>query len=247
MTEATQNGNGPYTYKTAWQDLSYECEFLAPAFDLARGGLDVLSALYGALGSRFPLKPSDLRMIGGVSLADVRVQASAFSGLAKVEIGVDRFVCQVNGVQTPNDFATAREFIGLASSSVLDGLRNPTVSRSVLSVAAFLEVERLDDVPGFLSGFISANLKSSIQNLDSDSAKSFGLILDVGNANQGWKGRLRVERSAVDSAQLFVAANAEFAPDSPIVEYDRRFEFGSELLARALVGFGLVPNEDAEE
>ena len=237
------------TYVTVWQDLSYACEFTKPILELARENVSVLTNLHDAIGTRFPVKPSDLRSFGGNSMSEVRVVASSFNDQASVELDVERFICQVSGVRSSEDLVVAHDFTALATESIQDSLPKLSISKSTLGMSGHLEIEGLREsgATAFLASMMSDAAREAAGNLAGDGVAEFGFSVELSDARQGWNGHLRIERSLLETADLFVNATMEFRPESPVLSYSDRFHLGTGTLASALAAFGMTPTEEANQ
>ena len=108
-------------------DLNYEANFSAPSFELPALGSALLKSLYESIRPLYLINTTDMRVLGGNSLSDVRVQVTVFGGLGLIDVGPDGITMNFRDLRNTGDFATCLKCISLSEETVLRALENSQV------------------------------------------------------------------------------------------------------------------------
>ena len=123
-------------------DLTYEAIFSALTFDLPGLGAALLKSLYENINPQFPITAADMRVLGGSSLSDVRVQVDMFNGLGLIDVTADKLSMNFRSLQNDGDLTICKNCISLSEQAVRSALPNLQVDAVALRPTLFLALDR---------------------------------------------------------------------------------------------------------
>ena len=224
-------------------DLTYEAIFSALSFDLPGLGAALLKSLYENINPQFPITAADMRVLGGSSLSDVRVQVDVFNGLGLIDVTTEKLSMNFRNLQNDGDLATCKNCISLSEQAVRRALPNLQVDAVVLRPTLFLELDRKVESA---SSHIAQVAGSTAQfNLDEfgNPAQHLGVNLEVENTEENWNVIFNAYRDRGEQSSLIVSCHALYREDGVISGLDERASHLQRLIRAFLSGIGLeIPN-----
>ena len=224
-------------------DLTYEAIFSALSFDLPGLGAALLKSLYENINPQFAVTAADMRVLGGSSLSDVRVQVDMFNGLGLIDVTTEKLSMNFRNLQNDGDLATCKSCISLSEQAVRKTLPNLQVDAVVLRPTLFLELDRKVESA---SSHIAQVTGSTAQfNLDEfgNPAQHPGVNLEVENTEENWNAVFNAYRDRGEQSSLIVSCYALYREDGVIRGLEERASHLQRLIRAFLSGIGLeIPN-----
>jgi hypothetical protein len=221
-------------------DLTYEHMFARPAFDLGRGGVDLVAGLYRSLSERFPLSLSDLVVSAGATLADLVVRVSLFRGQGTVEVRADRLMARFEGLQRSEDVAVVKEAVTLAEAGVAPCLPGLSYRGATVRTSTWVRCEGGGDaVRDLLQAHGEAGFPLDAGALGAQTV-AYSLGARLSSETDQWTADFLLERSAVQTYDLFYALGVNYSEEGRYGDLEARSGHLEALYAAILGRFGLA-------
>ena len=220
-------------------DLTYEAIFSTLSFDLPGLGAELLKSLYENINPQFPITAADMRVLGGSSLSDVRVQVDMFNGLGLIDVTADKLSMNFRSLQNDGDLTICKNCISLSEQAVRSALPNLQVDAVALRPTLFLALDRKVESA---SSHIAQVVGSAAQfNLDEfgNPAQYPGVNLEVENTEEDWNAIFNAYRDRGDQSSLIVSCHALYREDGIIRGLEERASHLERLIRAFLSGIGL--------
>ena len=188
-----------------WIEMTQEAEFSVPLFDLPGRNTEVLKALHRFIHPRFPLRSSDMQVLGGNALSDVRVQLTMFEGYATIGVTAEKLAGHFRGLRGDEHIGVCNECITLASRGLASAMPENRVS--VVSSQAIFGLRLGDgsvDVRSYLKEVVNPGVELSLSSLDQTTVTP-GINLEVHDANDGWKAVLHGYDNAASPSLITIS------------------------------------------
>ena len=102
-------------------DVQYEVVFSEPLFDLPRRNVEVLESFYNNFKPEYFVSLSDMQVIGGTALSDVKLRMVMFGGFATLEVTIDKMRIEFRQLKSSSDLNTCKSCT-LASERAIWGI-----------------------------------------------------------------------------------------------------------------------------
>ena len=183
-------------------DLEYELHFRPPLFELPARSVEVLQALHAAISPVTEPSSSDMQVLGGSRLSEVRIGMNLFGGEGWLNLTADQLTIRFNRLQRPDHLGECKACIAAAERTLAAALPAATVRTAIIKASLSLcrdgagpsAGEHLARVAGArpqvdLSGFGNATLQRAI-------------ALDIQNDEEHWEAICDAYRSKLDEAAM---------------------------------------------
>lgn len=225
-------------YQTNWLDITYEANFLTPAFDLAKGSVDVLNTLYRHLTPRYTPLSSDMQVVGGNLLSDLKARITLFRGLGVLEVTADKFSASFTNA-VGNDIETIKDCVATGLAAMAEWSPDLSYREESIRLSAFLKImggaAARDDFLNNLSGG-----KAAFQPEDFGASTVYsGMKIEFENPEDKWKVGFDVYRSWADSEMLVVSCNAIYQPGAVFATFEDKATHAGKVVADFLAKIGL--------
>lgn len=220
-------------------ELTYEVYFLGPSFELPGLGTLLLQSLYENIHPLYPLNTSDMRVLGGNSLSDVRVQVTAFGGLGLIDVRSDGITMSFRGLQNPQDFATCLQCISLSEEATSRVLPNCQTDGVALRPTLYLDLEgEARSASDHLATVLAAITNMDLQKFGNPVLHP-GVNLEMENTEQGWNAIFNAYRDRGEQSLLVVSCFAQYGEQGAIQGLEQRFGHLKQLIRTVLRGIGV--------
>ncbi len=225
-------------FTALWLDVTFVARFATPLIRLAMENVRLLEALHHQL-ARFQIPTSDLLVAGGQSMGDVSVLIRAFNRRGELRVTVDELSASFTSIREPADFQIVREFTEHAERGVSSVFQHsPLIGRRTLSANGHLKLQSEAPVRAFFEHFLALDVGFNPKALGADQLEN-GVVLKLQNVQDGWDGRLLLERSELEEADIFFSASVRFDEVGRAGAFGDRLAFSEQLLLNLLAQCGL--------
>ena len=212
VDRAYKRGRQAVNFTRLRGDLVLTDTLLFPDFGLVEARMDVLRSVFEKVNPRFFINPRDLRVNSTDNLGDLRLTASAFGGLGRVEISPTFLEIRLETLRTKSDWDVAEEFSGLVEEGVR--ARWPAEGTTSRSVSRFVHLERKPDfdVGAFLRGLVSDPARLDPSKFGS-TGLDYGIHVKLTGEDQHTE--LLIDRSVAPEGSLFLHCATTYERDIP--------------------------------
>ena len=197
-------------------DLVYEAAFSAPSFELPVLGTALLKSLYENLLPLSLINTTDLRVLGGNALSEVRVQVAVFGGLGLIDVGPEGITMNFRDLQNTGDFAPCMNCILLGEEVTLRTLPNCEINTVVLRPTLFLDLEGgAKNASEHLASVLGRVTELDLQEFGNP-VRHHGVNLEIENTEQGWRAIFNAYRDQWEESILVVSCYAQYGKQSAI-------------------------------
>ena len=99
-------------------NLEYEAHFSTPLFELPLRNIQVLKALYQAVSPLGALRSSDMQVVGGTLLSEVRIGLNVLNGTGWLNLTTDILTIRFNRLLSSEHFAQCKACISLSEQAI---------------------------------------------------------------------------------------------------------------------------------
>lgn len=225
-------------YQTNWLDISYEANFLIPAFDLAKESVSVLNALYRHLAPRYTPRSSDMQVVGGSLLSDLKARITLFGGLGVLEVTADKFSASfTNAVGT--DIETIKDCVAAALAAMAEWSPDLSYREESIRATVFLNImDGADARDNFLNNLVGG--KAAIQPEDFGATRVYpGMKVECVNLDDKWTVGFDVYRSWAIGEMLVANCNAIYQQGTPLTTFEEKAAHAGKMFTDFLAHVGL--------
>lgn len=228
-------------------NVTYEVGFKEPAFEIARSPVPILTAFHQRLHPRFGLRLSDLQVLGGTAMSDVRIRIALFNGQGSLEVAADKFSCSFEGLRIWQDATLVKDCIALSEEALAEALPELNAKTTAIKTSSWLICDggemAVKEVLGRFgdSAICMANAKLGATNI------SHSLRSQFQNESERWSVAFGLERSLVEGSDLFVMCDGTYSDGGLYAGLDERTEHLQGLYLGILEQFGLEPRPSTGE
>ena len=220
-------------------DLFYEANFWAPSFELPMLGTALLKSLYENLRPLSPINTSDLRVLGGNALSEVRVQVTVFGGLGLIDVGPDGITMNFRELRNTGDFAKCLNCILLSEKVTLGTLPNCEINTVVLRPTLFLDLDgEAENASEHLAKVLGRITDLDLQEFGNP-VRHPGMNLEIENTEQGWRAIFNAYRDQWEESLLVVSCYAQYGEQCAIQGMLQRAGHLERLIRTVLRGIGV--------
>ena len=219
--------------------MTYDVEFVAPAFDLPNNNTSVLKTFYETIHPRFRINTRDMYVTGGNLLSDVHVRVTLFNGNGTIDISVDRMSLVFNNLSSKEDLTTCKDCISLSEEALQKSL--PAVSSQTIAIKPTLFLE-LQEGGQNASDYLSQLLRSSFQpdlSAFGNTVQHPGVSLEVENFEEKWDATFHALRNRIKASALIVSGQANYHTDGIVRGLENRVDHMDKLLMAFANGIDL--------
>ena len=220
-------------------DLVYEATFSAPSFELPVLGTALLKSLYESLRPLSLINTTDLRVLGGNALSEVRVQLTLFGGLGLIDVGPDGITMNFRDLRNTRDFATCMDCILLGEEVTLRTLPNCEINTVVLRPTLFLDLDsEVKNASEHLANVLGTTTELNLQEFGNP-VRHHGVNLEIENTEQDWRAIFNAYRDQWEKSLLVVSCYAQYGKQSAIQGTLQRAGHLERLIRTVLRGIGV--------
>lgn len=220
-------------------DLNYEIEFSAISFDLPERGLALLKSIHANVNPQFSIAATDMHVLGGNSLSDIRVRVFMFNRTAQIEVTMDR--CTISFVNLLEDghLTVCKTCISLIEKALKDVLTNVQFDAAIIKPIIYLELGRGEsNASNYLTSLTTPNSRGSLDEIGSVTVHP-GINIEVENEEERWNVILNAFRDRAEDSSLIVSCHALYSERGKIHGLESRSEHLKLLINAFLNNIGL--------
>ena len=183
-------------------DLEYELHFRTPLFELPSRSVEVLQALHAAISPVTEPSSSDMQVLGGSRLSEVRIGMNLFGGEGWLNLTADLLAMRFNRLQRRDHLDECKACIAAAERALEAALPGAAVRTAIIKATLSLRLDGAEPSAGDhlakvtdggpqvdLSGFGNATLQRAV-------------ALDIQNEEEHWDAICDAYRSKLDEAAM---------------------------------------------
>jgi hypothetical protein len=206
-------------------DADYTCRMLSPILALAGGLPDAIKAAYRAYTSRYPTVTVDsFRGLDSQTLAGVGMHINLLGGQVQVEIKVDQITVQARNLTTEGQVKFAQDAAVIAHDIARSVQPDSETGEGTLKIRTWNAVaggQPIADKILATAGTPSRPFFSMTPSLSNITVLHTPQV-DIVNNETGWRLIVHMERSALESAHLFILRDYMFTADGKCTSFDDR-------------------------
>ena len=183
-------------------DLEYELHFRSPLFDLPARSVEMLQVLHAAVSPLTEPSSSDMQVLGGTWLSDLRIGMNLFGGKAWLNLTADQLTMRFNRMQQSDHLGECRTCIAACERALQAAL--PAAATRTAFIKATLSL-RLDGA-GPSAGDHLARVAGEEPRVDlsglGTATLQRAIALDIQNDEERWEAVFDAYRSKFDEAAM---------------------------------------------
>ncbi len=183
-------------------DLEYEAHFRPPLFELPARSVEVLEVLHGAISPVTEPSSSDMQVLGGSRLSEVRIGMNLFGGQGWLNLTPDLLAMRFNRLQHRNHLEECKACIAASERALKAAL--PSAAPRTVTIKATLSL-RLDGA-GPSAGNHLANVAGDRPQMDlsglGNATLQRAIALDIQDEEECWEAVCDAYRSKADKAAM---------------------------------------------
>lgn len=219
--------------------LGYEARFSAPLFDLPGRSTELLRSLHGELGTRFSISPGDMHVWGGASLADVRLRVDMFGERGRIEVTVDKLLCDFDNLLTASDIAICQDCIVASERVIQESWPDMNFEFASMNLNYTVELGNgIDSASDYLSRVTAPGISLDLKEIDG-AVKRQGIRLEIENEKGKWRVFITSDPRIGEKKSIFVSISAMFGSDSAVQGVEKRVDLLKRLVDLYFKGIGL--------
>lgn len=225
-------------------DVAYEAIFSTPAFLLAGDGVAAFRSFHKEIRPRFVIKTEDMRLHGGTSLADIRMQITLFNGLGEVELTAERLSASFKNAAGRDDYRTVIDCITLCIVALAKWWPEVALKEERLRSTVFLKVGNETDGARFLDDIMARENSASLTAREFGGSKIlFEPKCEIQNSEQKWTATLHLFRSIVENDVLILSSSGTYGRDGEYSSIDQKTNHLEKVITMYLERMGLKADE----
>ena len=220
-------------------DLEYNAFFTTPLFDLPARSIEVLRALHEAISPVSAPSSSDMQVIGGSRLSDVRIGLNLFNGEGWLNLTTDSLAMRFNRLQRSGDLTRCKTCIALTERTLKTTL--PALAVHNVNIRPTLRL-RLDAPEGDAARHL-AQVSGNYPQVDlsglGDATVHPAIALDIDNNHEGWDAIFDSNRLKHDKTAINATCRVSHFHGGTIQDLDNRISHLQHVLRALLNAIGL--------
>ena len=122
-------------------DLEYELHFRTPLFELPARSVEVLQALHAAFSPVTEPSSSDMQVLGGSRLSEVRIGMNLFGGEGWLNLTADQLTMRFSRLQRPDHLGECKACIAAAERTLAAALPGAAVRTAMIKATLSLRLD----------------------------------------------------------------------------------------------------------
>lgn len=214
-------------YSVARLNVTYERPFKQPVFEASKSAAEILGNFYSTLNPTYPLKMSDLTATSALSMGDIAIRVSLFSGNGLLDLSIDKFTAMFEGLRLDQDVEVIKDVIVKSESVLSSSLPNIDFKGTNIKTSAWLICEDGAEAARYvLDRYGAPKVGLAYKKLGAGEIKIpvRGVIT---NKNEGWSTNFLIDLSEMTGAHLFFLCGSSYEEGgkySNFVERSGHFE-----------------------
>ena len=222
-----------------WMNLTYDVEFVSPAFDLPTNNTGLLKALHGSIDPRFQIKTRDMHVTGGNLLSDVHVRIDLFGGNGAIDVSADGMSLVFNNVRTAVELKSCQDCISLSEEALREAL--PTVRSRTVAIRPTLVLQATDNgtnVGAHLSRLFGSSIRLRLDTFGTTNQVP-GVNIEVRNPGERWDALFHGFRDHQKASSFILNTHVTYHEDGAVRGLENRVGHLKRLLKAFLDGVDL--------
>ena len=220
-------------------DLEYEAYFSTPLFDLPGQSTQVLKALHEAISPLCTLHSSDMQVLGGSLLSDVRIRLSLFNGSAWPNLTTDTLAMRFNRLERGEDFTLCKDCISATEQALKATLADLAVRAVMIKPTLFLHLDTAAVSAGrHIAEVAGTDLQIDLSGLGNATLHR-AVALDLGNDEERWEAIFDAYRTKGDEASMTASCRVSHFEGGTLQNLESRIVHLRHVLKALLEGVNL--------
>lgn len=223
-------------------DLEYELHFRLPLFELPARSIEVLQALHEAIRPVTEPSSSDMQVLGGSRLSDLRIAMNLFNGEGWLNLNADVLAMRFNRLQHRDHLMECNACIAASERALKAALPGAAVRTAIIKATLSL---RLDGA-GHSAGEHLANVAGDRPQVDlsglGNATLQRAIALDIRNHEERWEAVCDAYRSNLDEAAMTATCRVWHYERATVQDVDSRSEHLQRVLNALLQAIELTPS-----
>ena len=216
-------------------DLAYKAIFAEPVFELVTVPGRVFEAFYKTLNPRFSTSMSDLRSVGGGSYADVSYRVNLFGGNGTLTITAEGLLAAFQGLRTTSDLETVLDCVVLSDQALHAAFPETPIKSRLYTALSWLECEGGPEAVRKLLHERGGKVVPVVEGDFGAEKVSYSLGAEFSNDDDGWAGKIALERSVLEQADLFYRVESAYIDTGKYVTLESQMQHVRDLMTRCYI------------
>ena len=219
--------------------ITYELDFGVPVYSIAENSVSILKAFYKALSPRFFLDASHQSLSSAAVLSDFVLRTSLFADNVVISLRLEKFTCELKNIVTEDDLKTVQDSVVLAEDALMKAVPELPIRSASIQVDSWLK-----------SNGVGAALKFGKPERDFNFARIGASGVEhwptgkFWNEDEGWRAEYRIDRSAIENADLFYHLSVHYVGANQYASADARATHTESLSAGIMENLGLMGGQE---
>ena len=228
-------------------DIGYGLTLAEPAFELATIGHRVFETFYKILSPRFPVNLSDLQSTPARTYEDFSYTINLFGGSGTLNIRTQGLAAGFERLSSNEHLKLISDCVALCEEALWTVLPDSELKSRQFTVLSWLKCEGgTRAVNDLLQRHGSQGIPIAVGDFAIEDL-NYRLGADFTTMSESWGGKLALERSALDGADLFYRLETTYLGNSRYSGLEPQIEHARELYFGILRGFDLERAETTED
>ncbi|MFQ5671869.1 MAG: hypothetical protein ACE5G9_02150 [Nitrospinales bacterium] len=232
-------------FSTELLSVGYELEFDRPKIRLADFANQTLECFYNIINPYYPLKLSDLQWIPS-TVASNFIQVTLFSGNGILQVLPEKFTGSFTNLKTKEDIEIIEQCIRLCEQVLAQAFPETEFGKTVVKTSSWLNIEEGETAVETILQKGSSGLGITIDKFNATGFKH-SLRAIINNQNEKWDVDFLLEKSAINTYDLFFVLNGTYLRDSKYDNLDKRASHIADMYPKLLSHFGLEPAQQPDK
>ena len=220
-------------------DLEYDAHFRSPLFDLPNRSIEVLRALHEAISPLSAPRSSDMQVIGGSRLSDVRIWLNLFNGEGWLNLTTDSLAMRFNHLRHSIELTRGKACIALTEHALKATL--PTLTAHTVTIKPTLRL-RLDAAGGDAGRHLAevgrTDLRVNLSELGNATVHP-AIAVDIENDEERWEAIFDAYRIKHDTTAMTATCRVSHYEGGIVQDLESRSAHLQRVLKALLEGIGL--------
>ena len=228
-------------------DIGYGLTLAEPAFELPTIGHRVFETFYKTLSPRFSVSLSDLQSNPARTYEDFSYTINLLGGSGTLKIKTQGLAASFERLSSDEHLKLISDCVALCEEALWTVLPDSGLKSRQFTVVSWLKCEGGAQA---VNDLLQRHGSQGIPIATGDFAIEdiyYRLGADFTTMSEGWDGKLALERSALDGADLFYRLETAYLGNSRYSGLEPQIEHARELYFGILRGFGLERVETTED
>jgi len=223
-------------------DLEYELRFRPPLFELPARSIEVLQALHEAILPVTEPSSSDMQVLGGSRLSDLRIAMNLFNGEGWLNLTADLLAMRFNRLHHSDHLVECKACIAASERALMAALPGAAVRMAIIKATLSLRLDGAGQSAGkHLAKVAGDGPRVDLSGLGNATLQR-AIALDIQNDEERWEAVCDAYRSKPDEAAMTATCRVWHYEGATVQDVDSRSAHMQRVLNALLEALELTPS-----